>query len=70
MTKTNAQLTADVTRLEQQDRRLEAQMRRSGGGAGGVGGFQIDADGNLILTYAGSPPNISIAATGHLILEI
>lgn len=38
--------------------------------SGGVSGFSVDANGDLILTYAGAPADVAIDGDGNLILEV
>ncbi len=77
MTKTLAQLAVDVLRLEraQRDTAARVQAGATGGSGGvsggnGVSGFSVDANGDLILTYAGAPSDVSIDGDGNLILEV
>lgn len=67
--------TADLGRVTRDIQALRADVRRlSPGGEGspgsGVSGFSIDSTGDLILTYAGAAPDVSIDGNGNLILEV
>ena len=73
-------MTATAQKVASLERLLRAVMAQaqnaaSGGGGGtagtgGLGGFAIDADGHLILGYAGAAPDVTITPSGNLQLEI
>jgi hypothetical protein len=50
--------------------RYFADLDRRIGSGGGLGGFYVDSSGDLILSYAGAAPTVTISPDGELLLEI